>query len=117
MHTHIVDSHIFFLHSADEVDDLDKAAIPMAEYIAIVASPLERKTLKRILKGKYFRLQDARKTKNMLLRACKYARAHLSDFFPILQAGIVTNALVLENATIAYWNRFERLREEVVPAL
>jgi hypothetical protein len=51
----------------------------------------------------------------MLLRACKYARAHLADYFPTMQGQIMINAETLENATEYYWATFERLKEETIP--
>lgn len=110
-----IDSHIHFIHAADEVAALTAAVIPMAEYVAVVARSDERSKLKLITSCQYFRVRDAERVCGMLKRACKYARAHLGDYFPGMQQGIVGNIETLENATDYYWSLFEQLREETIP--
>jgi hypothetical protein len=110
-----VDAQILFTHQSDEVAALTKAAIPMAEYIAAVARSGEKTKFKAITGCQYFRARDARIVRDMLLRACKYARAHLCDYFPTMQGQIMINAETLENATDWYWADFQRLKEESVP--
>lgn len=116
MITEEMDSYIHFVHRSGEVAALAKAAIPMAEYIAAVARSGERTKFKAITGCQYFRLRDARAVRDMLLRASKYARMHLADYFPAMQHQIVVNAEALENAANYYWADFQRLREETVPA-
>lgn len=110
-----VDTHLHFIHQPHEVEELTKAVIPMAEYISAVCQPDERHKLKLIIGCKYFRAKEARKVRDMLLRACKYARANLGDYFPTMQSQILVNSKILEDATNKYWARFERLRDEAVP--
>jgi hypothetical protein len=110
-----IDSHIHFRHAPAEVEDLSHAIIGMAEYISAVARDDEKYKLKLILRSKYFRARDARNVTEMLRRACKYARAHLSDYFPTMQQGILSHAENLEDATERYYRTFERLKEESAP--
>jgi hypothetical protein len=102
-----VDSHIHFKHSPGEVERLSQAIIPMAEHIAAVGSPYERGTMRRILNGKYFRQRDAAMTHAMLIRASKYCRAHLADYFPLMREGLLAQSQELEEAANEYWHQFQ----------
>lgn len=115
MYQTTLDSHIHYKHSSQEVAALNRALIPMAEHVAAVAKSDEKYKLKLVTTGKYFRVREARAVRNMLLRACKHARAHLGDYFPMMQAGILQQTQELEDATNAYWVTFEQLREETLP--
>jgi hypothetical protein len=115
MTTQIVDSNIFYRHKPEETEELDRAIIPLAEVIAVVGSPNDRGKMRRILRGKYFQAKDARRMRDMLLRACKYAKAHVGDYFPLMRQQILTNSLILERATQSYWIIFERMRKESEP--
>jgi Iap family predicted aminopeptidase len=115
MLTRDIDAHVHFIHSYNEVVSLERAAIPMAEYIAAVAKSGEKTKLKLITGCQYFRVRDARIVRDMLLRACKYAKAHLSDYFPGMRDQILLNAETLENVTNFYWDDFQRLKEETIP--
>lgn len=110
-----IDAHVHFIHSYDEVAALERAAIPMAEYIAIVARSGEKTKLKTITSCQYFRAKDARIVRDMLLRACKYAKVHLGDYFPGMRDQILINAETLENVTNFYWDDFQRSKEETLP--
>ena len=87
----------------------------MAEYISRASQPVERQKMRHILRGEYFRRRDALGMKNMLLRACKFARSHLDEYFPTMRQEILFNSETLENATKEYWIRFEELVADTVP--
>lgn len=110
-----IEAHIHYRHKPDEVAGLSMAIIPMAEYIAAVASPSDKARMKQILNCKYFRAYTAKSTVKMLLAACKYAKFHLGDYFPLMRAGILDNALALEEAATDYQALFEQLKNEAVP--
>jgi len=110
-----IDAHIHYRHRPDEVSGLNAAIIPMAEYIAAVASPSDKARLKQILNCKYFRAYTAKSTVKMLLAACKYAKYHLGDYFPLMRAGILDHALALEEAALDYQTLFEQLKRDAVP--
>jgi hypothetical protein len=115
MNQDTVDAHILYRHTQEEVEELVKAVIPMAEFIHAIGKPDELSKFKAITGGKYFRVREARRVREMLLRACKYARAQLSDYFPMMQAGILLNSQLLETATNNYWQMLQSLRDESMP--
>ena len=115
MNADAVDSHILYRHTPEEVAALIGAAIPMAEFIKAVSKADELYKYKLVTTGKYFRVREARRVRDMLLRACKYARAQLGNYFPMMQAGILLNAQLLENATNEYWKMLQALRDESIP--
>ena len=51
----------------------------------------------------------------MLLNAAKHAKAHLGDYFPLLHAEILDNALALEEAALNYRADFAILKSETLP--
>jgi hypothetical protein len=110
-----MDSHVFFVHQPDEVAALAKAVVPMTEYIAQVARAGEKTKLKAITTCQYFRAGDARIVRDLLLRACKYAKQHLGDYFPAMQQQILLNAETLENSANYYWADFQQKRRETIP--
>ena len=110
-----IEAHVHYMHSPQEVAELDAAIVPMVEYIARCSHPTARASMRSILKGDYFRRRDAINMRTTLLRAVKFARAHLDEYFETMRPEILTNAQVLENATNKYWGTFERLMDESIP--
>jgi hypothetical protein len=106
MHTDTIKSHIFYRHRIDETDELSQAVIPLATYIASVGSTHERRALKHILGGKYFTGRDAGRVISMLYRACKYARTHLDEVFPLMRADVLIQITILEETTARYQRWF-----------
>jgi hypothetical protein len=113
-----IQAHVHFRHNdAREVAELDQAAIPMTEYIASVSTHQQRWHMRTILSGQYFRAYQATEMVAMLLRAAKYAKLHLSDYFPLMRAQILDDALVLEQAALEYKDRFEALKRQATLTL
>lgn len=109
-----VDSNIYYTHTEEEVADLAAAIIPLMDSIKAVSSAAERHHMRRIISCKHFRLKQAKSVKAMLLRSCKYARAHLGEYFPLLQQDVLINTQRLEDAVNAYWLVFKALREQII---
>jgi hypothetical protein len=99
-------SRVFYKHRPEETDELSQATIPMAIYVSAVGSTKERSALKHILSGKYFTERDHAGAVSMLNRACKYARAHLNEVFPIMRDLTLTQITALEQATAHYRRYF-----------
>jgi hypothetical protein len=113
-----IEAHVHFRHNdAREVAELDQAVIPMSEYIAAVSTPYQRRHMRTILDGQYFRDYQAISMVAMLLRAAKYAKLHLSDYFPLMRAQILDDALALEQAALEYKDRFEQLKRQATLTL
>jgi len=110
-----IEATIFYRHLPGEVRQLSEATIPLAEQICAVASSAEYAKCKAILAGEYFRAKDAVALRIVCLRAARYARAHLEDYFPLMREEIIASAEKLEEATSAYWRAFTKLSSEVVP--
>jgi hypothetical protein len=110
-----IEAHIHFKHLAGEVEALNRAIIPMAECIVAVSSGLERQKMRQILGCNYFRARNAANMTAMLLRASKYAKLHLGDYFPMMRAQILDDALALESAAMEYRSAFDALKNETLP--
>jgi hypothetical protein len=110
-----IEAIIHFRHAPEEVAELNQAVIPMADHIRAVSSSEQRRTMKSILGGEYFRARQATRMVTMLLNAAKYAKMHLSDYFPLLHAEILDNALALEEAALSYRANFATLKNETIP--
>jgi hypothetical protein len=115
MVTQTLEATIHYKHSVEEVAELDRAVKPMGEYIARSSRHGERQKMRHILGGDYFRRRDALAMKSMLLRSCKFARAHLDEYFPAMRQEILINTQILEIAANRYWRDFERLMAESTP--
>jgi hypothetical protein len=111
----VTDAHIHYRHSEEEVAQLAKAVVPLHDAIVAVSSPAQRGKLTTILRGNYFRRGDIVVTRAMLLRAVKYARAHLGDYFPVMRQQLLEDAQALEDALVAYWTQFAEEAHESVP--
>jgi hypothetical protein len=109
-----LETHLFYMHTEEEVAELAAAVIPMRDSIAAVASSNERHHMHRIIEGKHFRLKHAKSMRAMLLRACKYTKLHLGEYFPILQHDVLVNVQRLEDAVDAYWLNFKELRQQTI---
>jgi hypothetical protein len=110
-----IEAIIHFRHAPEEVAELNQAIIPMADHIRAVSSSEQRKTMKIILGGEYFRARQATRMVTMLLNAAKHAKAHLGDYFPLMHAGILDNVLALEEAALNYRADFTILKSETLP--
>lgn len=110
-----IDAHIQFKHLPAEVEALNRAIIPLAECIVAVSAHTERQRMRHILGCEYFRARHATAMIAMLLRACKYAKLHLSDFFPMMRAQILDDALALEEAAMEYRSAFYALKNDTIP--
>jgi hypothetical protein len=110
-----IDATVFYKHDPAEIAALSQATIPLADQIRDSSAHFERQSTRRILKGEYFRAGDAALMHRMLLRACKHARSHLTDYFPLMREGIIADVERLEEATKAYWNTFQKLASQSVP--
>jgi hypothetical protein len=110
-----IDATVFYKHDPAEIRALSEATIPLAEQIRAVGTHPERQAARRILGGEYFRAGQAAMMRLMLLRACKHARSHLTDYFPLMREGIIADAERLEEATVAYWIKFQQLASQSVP--
>jgi hypothetical protein len=110
-----IDATVFYKHEPAEIEALSVATIPLAEQIRAASAHFERQALRRILAGEYFRAGHAAAMRAMLLRACKYARGHLTDYFPLMRDGIIADVERLEEATEAYWVTFQKLASQSVP--
>jgi uncharacterized protein (DUF885 family) len=115
MVTSTIEAHIHFRHTLEEVAELNQAIIPMADHIHAVSSSEQRKAMKSILGGQYFRARQATRMVTMLLNAAKHAKAHLGDYFPLMHAEILDNALALEEAALNYRADFAVLKNETLP--
>jgi hypothetical protein len=115
MVTSKVDANIHYRHSLDEVEELSRAVIPLRDSIVAVSTGLERGKMHAILRGDYFRYRDAERMRAMLVRAIKYQKMHLGEYFPEMRAQVLLNTRILEEETKRYWNRFSRLAEETTP--
>jgi hypothetical protein len=110
-----IDATVFYKHEPAEIEALSVATIPLADHIRAASAHFERQALRRILGGEYFRAGHAAAMHLMLRRACKYARAHLDDYFEIMRDGIIADVERLEEATETYWATFQKLASESVP--
>jgi hypothetical protein len=110
-----IQAHIHFQHSAEEVAELKRAIIPMQEYIRAVGSQSERAKMRAVLGCEYFRARAASDMIGMLIRASKYAKLHLGDYFPLMRSGILDDALVLEEAVSNYKAAFAELKNVTLP--
>jgi hypothetical protein len=110
-----IEATIFYRHLPAEVRQLSEATMPLAEQIRAVASSAECDRCKAILSGEYFRAKDAAALRIVCLRAARYARAHLEEYFIPMREQVIADAEKLEEATSAYWRAFTKLSSEVVP--
>ena len=110
-----IQATIFYSHSQGEVDELAQAIQPMMDHIRAVGSDAERQRLRAILLCNEFRRRDVVAVKNMLLRAAKHARNHLSEYFPTMQEAVIAQAEALEDATEHYHKRFKALQVATIP--
>lgn len=110
-----IDATVFYKHDPAEIAPLSEATIPLAEQIRASSAQFERQALRRVLHGEYFRAGHAAVMHTMLLRTCKYARSHLTDYFPLMREGIIADVERLEEATEAYWETFQKLASQSVP--
>jgi hypothetical protein len=110
-----MESVVHYRHSPEEVVDLEMATVPMADSIKRVSTWQCRMSMKRILGCEFFRAREASTVRNMLLRAVKFSRAHLDEYFPLMRQDTLMQAQDLEDATNRYWVNFQRLREETLP--
>ena len=110
-----IEAIIHFRHAPEEVAELNQAIIPMADHIRAVSSSEQRRIMKSILGGEYFRAHQANRMVTILLNAAKHAKAHLGDYFALLHAEILDNALALEEAALNYRAAFTQLRNETIP--
>jgi hypothetical protein len=108
-------AHIHFQHSSNEVAGLNEAIAPMMDNIRAVSTQAQRARMRTILAGGYFRAMHARAMISMLLRATKYARANLADYFPMMRAGVLEQAQALEDAVTNYRVTFEALKQRTLP--
>jgi hypothetical protein len=114
MVTSTIEAIIHFRHAPEEVAELNQAIVPMADHIRAVSSSEQRKVMKGILAGEYFRARQATRMVTMLLNAAKHAKAHLGDFFPLMREQILDDALALEEAALDYRVRFQELKSETI---
>lgn len=110
-----IDATVFYKHDPAEIRALSEATIPLAEHIRAAGAHFERQATRRIIGGEYFRAGHAATMRTMLLRACKHARTHLTDYFPLMREGIIADVERLEEATEAYWIKFQQLASQSVP--
>jgi hypothetical protein len=110
-----IQATVFYKHQPEEVAALSAAIVPMADHIRAVSGGFERIKTKAILNGEHFRAGDAKVMRNMLLRAAKYARIHLDEYFPTMRDGLIESAEQLEEAVADYWREFHRLQNELIP--
>lgn len=115
MVTQTLEATIHYQHSLAEVAEVDDAVKPMGEYISRCSSSNERQKMRHILRGDYFRRRDALAMHRMLLRSCKFARAHMDEYFPTMRQEILINTQILESATNRYLVNFQRLMNEITP--
>jgi hypothetical protein len=110
-----MDAVIHYRHAPEEIVDLELAIAPLMDSIRRVATKYQRASLKRILGCEFFRAREAATMRNMLIRAVKYSRASLNEYFPLMQQDVLLQAQALEDAVNAYWTNFRYLREEILP--
>jgi hypothetical protein len=115
MQSEAIEAVIYYRHTAKEIAALEAATLPLHDAIRVVASKSERTSLKRIVSCKYFRASQAEATKNMLLRAAKYARGNLDGYFPWMRTDLIAAAEQLEIVAAQYWMDFQSLRQTTVP--
>lgn len=115
MLTTSIQAVVFYKHDPDEVAGLTAALIPMADHLACVSTALERKSIRHILEGRYFRYHEAQRMRTLLLRATRHARANLSDYFPLMREGIMGSAERLEVAADLHWDAFKAQLEHARP--
>lgn len=107
---------IYYQHSEEEVAELSRAIVPLAENIKAVATQGERHRMRQLLACDTFRYRDAVIVKNMLLRAAKHARANLSNYFPMMHQEILAAAENLEESVKHYWASFTAEERAIIPA-
>jgi hypothetical protein len=117
MITSTIDSIIQFRHTSAEVAQLNEAVIPLASQIMRCSHHVERQKMKAILNGEYFRANDASIMVSMLLRACKYARANLNEYFPGMRADILIQVQELNDSARNYRAMFNDLKAQSSPTL
>jgi hypothetical protein len=110
-----IDAIVFYKHEPEEVRALSEATIPLAEHIRVVATRPDRAKCKAILAGEYFRREDAKLLRSVCTRAAKHARQHLDEYFSLMQPQLMIEIERLEQASEAYWERFQKLANETVP--
>jgi hypothetical protein len=115
MQTSEIQAHIHFKHSPEEVAALNKAVIPMREFILAVSNQADRQRLRHVLGCEYFRSASAASVVTTLINASKHAKVHLGDFFPLMRAQILDDALALEEAALDYKHRFAELKNITIP--
>lgn len=111
-----IEATIFYRHRAGEIDRLKQAIVPLGEQLRAVASSSERASMRGILAGDYFRINESAQMCRMLLRASKQTRAHLDDYFPLMRDGLIAAAEELENAVSSYQRLVSELRSTITPA-
>ena len=110
-----INAFIFYQHTPEEVEELSRVIIPLAEHIKAVSSGFERGQMRRILGCETFREGEAKAMVRMLGRAAKHARAHLSDYFPLMRPDLIRQAEELELQVSRYWRVFEYQAHELIP--
>jgi hypothetical protein len=112
-----IDAIIYFRHSPEEVAELERALVPMAEHLKAVAWPPLRARIRAILRSEDFRYKEAQQMRDACLRASKHARANLAEFFPAMRSEVLINAQILENAANSYWEAFREAQAVSVAVL
>jgi hypothetical protein len=110
-----MESVVHYRHSWEEVVELSNAIIPLAQAIKAVGTPTDRAKMRAILNCEFFRQRDALRMRNMLVRATKYTRAHLSDCLEFIRHTELAAAERLEEAVQAYWRAFLKAEAESIP--
>jgi hypothetical protein len=111
----VIKATVFFKHEQREIAALADAIIPMADSIRAVSNSSERSRMRAILGGEYFRIKEAERMRYMLIRAARYAKAHLDEYFELMRDQVLYDATHLENTLDWYWNTLRETVNEVEP--
>jgi hypothetical protein len=106
-----VEKTIHFSHLPCEIEELQRAVIPMTEFISRCSSGAERQSMYKILQGRFFREADVFTMRQMLTRAVKFSRSHMDEYFPSMRSELLINGKLLEDALARYYESFQEWRE------
>lgn len=111
----LIEARIFYKFKPDEIRQLGKASLPLASQIRAVATDTEHASWRSILKCEYFRAKEAAAVNTMLIRAGRYTRQHLDEYFPQMRQSIIADTEHFEEAVTSWWQHFLHDQRHVTP--
>lgn len=115
MQIQLIEARIFYRFELDELKGLALNSLPLSTQINAVSTATELASWRSILRGEYFRTREASAVHHMLVRAGKYARTHLDEYFPVMRPAMIAAIEEFEEAVLGWWEHFCHDQKHVEP--